>query len=308
MNLPKKLTILKVLFFPFLFLMIGSWSQAGPKKNRGTATFFIMLDQSSSMIQHGEKVTDIALILQNALEQSYCNIKVGVGNIQYDTFMADIYLKPWGYPYFVGVENPKLPEIIRDRILNPYKANNVDDENGNPHPAKGKYIPNLGGELTYSSLVNSIRVNLPEIAGSNILGTLLVTDAAPAYELHSPRQAYDEIQSLLGSTLFASAIVGPELSSGIVPQTGPVSVEEIIAVEENRHPPLACSPDFPGYQRPGEAISVSTWASKNHRAIDEFTAITYENMQWDICKNNYELELTQFIQRVLSLGDCISIM
>lgn len=274
---------IKKIILLFAFVLTGTQAQA----QKDTASLLVLIDLSSSMSKHRAKLVQLAPLVEEAMKKSSCKIQVGVGNIEYVKPRHANNLKPWGRPAWVTKDTPDGPDKIYQRISDPEGVVYPDGD-------EDRYgLASSGSEITYSSLVDSIKKNIDAFKTSSVVGTILLTDAAPSFEKYTPEQAARMIHDLLGSkTSYISAVIGPELSKGMM-----VPDQSL----------FQCVPDFNGTQlTPGSLLSTSNWETKDIEAINKFTK-SVRGSQWDICQPNYDRELQQLIYQILIAGGCLAI-
>lgn len=264
-----------------IFLLLGwtfsSLAVASPGSPK--ATLMVLLDLSTSMDVHRTKLASLAPILRDTLKENSCQFEVIIGNIAYKGHDANLfYLKALGDPAVINESTPGGPDIVYNRIMDPVGTA--------ANPAK---VMKRGGlERTYSSIAMSIKANQKLLKESDVVGTLLLTDAAPGFEKYLPDEAYQEISKTLGyGTLFYSGIIAPTLNNEM---TIPTS-----------H--LTCPIDFSTRQSVGSPIDPYGFFTPDMNAINEFSQIV-GGLQWDVCEPNYDLRLRTFINTILSIAEC----
>ena len=263
---------------PALFA-VSLTTLASPNTESPNATLMILLDLSTSMDIHRSKLTALAPILKESLEDNACRFNVMVGNIAYKGHDANLfYLKPIGDPAVVTESTPDGPEIIYNRILDPIGSA--------VNPAK---VMRRGGlERTYSSIAMSIQANKKILQDSDVVGALLLTDAAPGFEKYTPEDAYGSIMESLGpKTAFYSGIISPHLTNGMT-------------VPESH---LNCPIDFSTKQTVGQPIDHLGFVTHNMSAINEFSNWV-GGLQWEICEPDYNQRLRVFINTILAIAGC----
>ncbi len=287
-----------IIFFAILVLVVPPNASA----NNGTtkkdvASLLVLIDLSPSMKPHRMKMTKLAPLVKAAMEKSRCEFQVAVGSILYKDFSFSS-LTPWAEPggeLWVTQDTPEGPQKIHDRIAFPHDTVHPTHD-GDQH----KGIPRSGDELTYSSLVESIATNWDQLRDSQVIGTILLTDAVPAYETYTPQEAVNQIKQRLGNIPYLSAQIVADVYSGMM-----VEPNHLINSQTGEKIPL-CGPDHEGDQTPGFMLSTSHWKSKNPDAINQFTDILYAE-QWDICEPEYDEKLRKFIESILLVGGCLPV-
>ncbi len=273
----------------FLFLFLISFvlpHQTWAKENRKLVTIVVQVDLSSSMKSHISKLKDLANQVHQAMEQSQCDYRIAVSNIQYYDYI-NVNLTPWGEPTFVTKDIPTGPDIISDRILNPLAHFN------SPMKDDGEEaLPNGANEITYGSIVSSIDQNWNLLQDSDSLAYLLVTDAAPAFEELTPEQALAQIHTKLNGKPFLAAILGPLFS-------------DPMPVYAKGH---SCMPDFNGvygdiYNPGGAHLDMEGWISKDINATHRFARLS-QGAFWDVCDPSYEEHIQEFILMVMDQMSC----
>ncbi|MEM7645887.1 MAG: hypothetical protein AAF203_03155 [Pseudomonadota bacterium] len=277
-------------FFVSFLLVTLLWQPAMAMPKAKLASILILMDLSGSMNRHQQKLQAIAPIIEKAMENSRCSYQVGVANIAYEDRKTD--LTPFGTPAWITDDMEEGPKEIASRISNPIRAIYGEEEWDDEDSGVGgpPDLPSGTKEKTYSSLVSSLEHNFHKIKDSDVIGTLLLTDAVPAFETWTPEVAEQKIHSLTGSTPYISAVIGPDLSTGFVMPE-----------------PQACSPDFQNSQLAGNPLNMEGWLTRDVYAIDQFTKNVYGS-QWNICKNDYDEQLRQFIESILAAGECLLVV
>lgn len=259
-----------------------------PKNKVG---LMILLDMSSSTRNHRRKFKNLAPLIKKAMENSQCDFKIGVGNIAYNDLNKND-LTPWGEPAFVTMETPHAENLIWQRISDPESVlfpNGTisgDDE-----------TPRGSAERTYSSMVEAVEQNKAALEDTTSLGMILVTDAAPAYEIYTPREALQKIRQTLGNRPFIPAMIRPQLSHHMMMEVWDFNTP---ASESQKS---ICRLDIPGSQVPGNKINTNDWVSKDIEAMDVFIQEAWGE-KWNVCDENYDKSLEDYLQLVLTLSEC----
>ncbi len=257
---------------------------SGEPAGRGQASLLVLLDLSGSMARHRVKLAEIGNIVRTTMEAATCDIQVAVGNIGYEGVGQADHFTPWAEPGgdpWLSMVDPGAPQLIQQRIGFPHETVFPTlSDGGDPLS-----LPSGGKEITYSSVVESLRHNRDQIVDSEVVGTVLFTDAAPGYELYSPEDAASQIRSILGGTPFATA-----------------------NIVHNFHPAMTidrgCTPDFKSVKIPGNIWETSRWNSPHLTAISEFNDIFY-GQQIDVCASSYVQRLQRFLYELLVMGNCL---
>lgn len=279
---------MKTLILLLCIISFSSFSSAQDSiTERKKATILVLIDLSSSMPRHRKKLTQLAPIVKEAMERSQCDIKVGVGGIHYND-NKKVSMKPWGKPAWITKDMENGSKVIADRIEFPYETifnRQLSEEDEDR-------LPNGNSERTYSSIVKSIEANLAELKGQAVVGTLLVTDAAPGYELFTPIDAKSKIKSLLSDTPYVSGVIGPQLWEGM-------KIPSLNNDQERLH----CQTDFHGTQTPGAFVNKSSWTTQDIESLNEFVKET-RGWKWDVCEPTYDRSLQEFLQMILDAAGC----
>lgn len=282
----------------FLGLLLPLLARAEAKDHNGTATLMIMVDDTDSIKNDRRKAALLAPIIEDAMEKSQCKFQVSVGSLAFKGLTNYFYLKPWGDPAFIDENVENGPDIIAQRILNPrisYKeaiqSNTVKESRDRMKTAEDTTgnFPSNNSEITYSSAYETLKYNYDKIKDSKVIGTIIFSDAVPAFELYSPKDAADKIKELLGETPYISAIVGPDLFAGM--KVGETNIGD-------------CGPDYPSEQQEGLPINASTWDSPNIEGINQFTNEIWGH-RWNICEPRYDEKFIQFVYELLAMGECL---
>jgi hypothetical protein len=276
------LAFLVAIFMTHIFSSDKAYAQRAPLKS---IAILIHLDLSHSMSNYHRRLSVLSDLVQKAAEQTTCEFRIGVTNIAYlDVETND--LRAFGTPAFITSSTPRGPEMLRQRIRDPYLF--VPENREFYH----RYVEK---ELTYTSVIEAVRQNREELLDVNFLASLLLTDAAPAFEAYSPTQALEEIQNLMPGVGFMATSISYDFS--------PYGSQ------------LRCIPDLPedpnrsdfDAQRQFTQINTSHWLSPHTESVNEFT-INGHGWHWDICLTNYEAEIQQFLNMVLQQGGCSYLM
>ncbi|MCJ8277825.1 MAG: hypothetical protein HRT44_01515 [Bdellovibrionales bacterium] len=266
----------------FQSLVFGQTTDEDRKK----AAILVMLDLSPSMAYHRAKLTQLAPLVKEAMENSRCDFKVAVAGIHYDDNKR-VSMLPWGEPAWVHKDTPEGSEKINERISSPF-----DVIFGREIEETEEALPNGGSERTYSSIIYSLRANINELIDMDVVSTLVLSDAAPGYEDRTPQDAVDTIKGLLGETPYVSGFISANLRNGMV-------MPARFNVNGNR----MCYPDFPGNPAPGEVIDTSGWMSPDLESIRNFNRAA-GGWQWDVCEPDYDMTLREFLKMIMDAAQC----
>ncbi len=276
----------------FIVFLI-SYSVYANESVKDKVGLLVMLDMSASTKNHRQKLKNLAPIVRKAMESSSCDFKIGVGNIAYDNLRRND-LKPWGQPSFVTADTPNGDEMIWERISDPelvlFPNGTVSGDDETPRGNR---------ERTYSSMVESIEQNLPDLQDVVSLGVLLLTDTAPAFEIYGPQIALNRISDLLGSRPFIPGMIRPSFFEGMM-------FEHWENSNADDGAPV-CRLDIPGQQIPGNQISTLEWQSRDIEAMDTFIERAW-GMSWDVCDKDYDDSLEAYLQTVLNQSGCLLMM
>ncbi len=288
----------KKFFYFLLFLFhltnLKAVHAATGARESGVASLLVLIDLSPSMNSHRMKMKQLAPLVKDAMESAQCEFRVAVGSIHYKNFPTS-RLTPWAEPggdLWVTQDTPQGADKIYDRITFPHETV-YPGFDGDQNPG----IPSSGNETTYSSLVDSINTNWESLQDSDVIGTILLTDAVPAYESYSPKDAADLIKQKVGNRPYLSAMIVANVFSGMM-------VQPNVVYDSNGYGSQICGPDHEGGQEPGWMLNTDEWVSKNPDAINQFNEIIYGE-QWDICEPEYDQKLKSFIEKVLLVGGCL---
>ena len=283
--------IFKKTAFAALFSLLSFNAFSAPTK----VTLMVLYDLSDSMEDHYPKMAALAPLVREAMENSRCEFKVSVGNIHYnDEGVLNDY-HPFGSPGFVTSEMgvDKAVDLISYRLQYPHLISK------NYVKADGSVGFPIGSEEeTYSSIVRTVRTNIAQLSDQDVVGTLMLTDAAPGFETLTPSEALNQIKGLLGSnTMYIPGMISYPYENGM----------------NDIHPAQACKPDWP----PGTAhppfgasnlrMGTSAWMSSDLDAINNFVKQAY-GYQWDICDQSYDESLREYLQTVLVASGCLLLM
>lgn len=277
-----------------LFLIIGLVSTDGTpcfaNSEKPKVTLLIHLDLSGSLKTMRPVIAQtLSPIIEQAMINDFCEIQVAVADIKYRD-RPDANLRPIGFPEFVTNQTPNADQLIRERITTPFEVAALDPQFNELRDIAG------GEELTYSSLAEFIKYNAVSLQNQDTVASLLITDAAPAYETMSPDEALNEIYSRIGRAVYFAGVLANRF-------------EDNMLVKD---PNSSCQPDFPAFEY-GDAenlssqykkISPQNWVSKDIFAIDRFVELA-GGVHKNICTDDHGEAIRQFVNQALAQNACL---
>jgi hypothetical protein len=274
--------VMRFLLLAFLIFSDSvAWAHADKK-----VTLIIYLDFSLSMNNHRNKVAGLVPYMAERLQRECGNYQIATSNILYrDSHFNN--LTPYGNPTFISPETPRAEERVVHRIMAPFQGDTLEMIN-----LDGYYeIVSGTKEVTYSSVAVSIEENRELLADQDLVAALLVTDAAPAYELGTAEEMLQRIHSALPQTQFMAGAVAMKMYNGMPRSLGP-----------------NCRPDIPySPQNSSDTINTSSWPTGDLSALDRFVRLS-GGWVWDICEDDYQAHFQEFIQTVVLNAGCQLLM
>lgn len=189
----------------FSFVLCISGLSVAEAESEKKVSLMIYLDLSPSMNDKRAQVAAMADHITKNLEIQCGDYEIGVSNILYQDAKGGggELIAGQDEPKFITKHTPKGRELLKQRIQ-------IDNE-----PTPGRAIPPYSTgiqEITYSSvaatLANHLKSAPSQLKNSLAVGTLILSDAAPFYEVMSPDQAIGQIHSQLGSRPFIAGALG----------------------------------------------------------------------------------------------------
>lgn len=275
------------LIFALTSLNFVSHSYAGVDKK---VSLIIYLDFSSSMISKVHKVGRLVPIMAERLQRECGNYQIATSNIMYANHGFN-QMVPYGIPAFITPETPRAVERITNRMMAPFGGNTLEMIN-----LDGIYnVTSSTEEITYSSIVTSIEQNIDQLRDQDLVAALIVSDAAPAFEYETPESAIQKIRSLLPHSQFMAAAIAMKTFNGMPRALGP-----------NCRPDITGTPNAGGYGDT-DILSTQGWINPDLSSLETFTRRS-GGWVWDICEDDYEATLQDFIQTMILNAGCSLMM
>ena len=278
------------------WILIVSLFVVSAANAKNKVTLMVLYDLSHSMTDHYPKMQALVPMIEKAMQSSRCEYQVSVSNINYYDEYPYNNLMPFkrsGEPGFITQDHGAQGiEWIKERLLYPFL---VTANNSQADGSSGAIVG--GSEQTYTSIVKSLRANQAHLIDQHVVGTLLLTDAAPGFEEYHPGVAKNKINEILGGVPYVSGTIHYPYAENMM----------------DAHPAEVCVPDFPmGTTVPpigsnNLTINTSAWKYRDIEALYKFADATY-GYQWNICDKSYDDNLRRFLNEVLSVAGCLLIM
>lgn len=295
--------MIRYIFLLFSIHLLSFSVQAGSRSPAPSrVAFLIYLDLSPSMEKLRERVSVIGQMIHDSMENSQCTYSVAVNNIQYQDAEYN-YTRPIGFPQFVTRDTPDGPNLVAKRIRLPIETITRSVSGLNGRRVWGTE------ELTYSSVVDSIDQLHPDLLEYPVVSTLLISDAAPAFERYQHAVATQKVKEMLKGKRHLHAALGPNLFLGMKNRdtTKNIVIEEKGARSVSDY--KKCSIDLSNAvatqvtRKPEAPFTTSHWNYGEIDAIERFVK-DLGGWYWDICSDQSENNLREYIQMVLELAEC----
>ncbi|NQZ02086.1 MAG: hypothetical protein HRT45_15610 [Bdellovibrionales bacterium] len=173
-------------------------------------TLLVYVDMSASMTTHRNQLADMAGWITDELKAKCGDYEVLVNNLTYETEFAKggEIVRGKDQPAWVTKDTPNGKEIIRRRI-----AYNSWD----PAFYYTTMLNSDSREKTYSSVLETLPQRLALAPSGNspgsAVGILILTDAAPVFETHSPEDASLMLINQLGPRPYMVGALGARSES-----------------------------------------------------------------------------------------------
>ncbi len=235
-----------------------------------------------------EKIRGLASEISRILKDSHCDYEISVGGILYNDSQWN-NLEPFA--------QPGTPQVITQDVDNEVAASLIQQRLTNPTFADpGVMLPYGSSEILYTSTVEFIKQYRSRFANKAVVGTLLITDAGPAFERYTPEEAINEIHSVLGeNTIYVpGALAYPFLGD---------SNREKNTASCKRDPDTVDGEGMINYNKDTHKMTYFDWSQTKVLDLHRFNRIG-RGYTWDICSPNYKESLRDFLIMFLDAGSC----
>lgn len=225
-------------------------------------SLIIYVDQSASMAPKKDLIARMMKRVVNQLDKACGKYRVAVSQIAYRGWSKSPYIV--GQPKFITQEHGQAGiKILEDRVFEL-----ADKTATSP------------SEKLHSTIALSIEREYQEVATSDLVAALLISDAVPSSEDYTANEALAKIHSFIPGKKF--------LAVGIIPQ-----------YLEHSQDPQCTIDEYP--KKIGQLTEEEL--SQPHRFFHGSGGYTT-----DICYRNFEAQLDEFLHYVISNAKCMLLM
>jgi len=250
-------------------------------------TLMIYLDFSGSLDDNRGKVAQLIPRITNKMKNTCGKFRIATNNILYEDVEFNNY-RPYGSPAFLTDAMPNAVDELAARISNPFSG--VLPVGTNTDPTYN--ITSGNKEITYSSISRSVVANLDDLRGEDMVAALIITDAAPGFEYGSPEEELALIKQALGTTRFMAGAISVNLENGMkLADMNPSCSADMSGVLPNR---------FQGNVLPP---NIQEWMDNDLEDLKMFSHAS-GGWHWDICRDDLEASIDDFLSLVIMESGC----